>query len=151
MINCDLNVIEKEILVKDVQSLIEKYFLDFSNACLVYEGIQQALLMPLLDWKYADNRAKSCLRLVISDANNEIRLEKAPSSNVFFTRIIEEKASDGPYYKKDEELILRKSRSISESIFANGKGVMLNREYYKADDDGMLTFFADRLCSSRVR
>ncbi len=149
---CTITIEEQYLSASDVPALVQKSFADTTKTCLVYEGISRAVVMELKDWDYPTAWEKDCLRLTVSNAAQEIRVEKNMGEDTFSVRIIqEEKLSPNAqvtYYKQEANLILRKTHAIATHIFAGGKGRIRTCEYFMADEDGMLTFYADRLCGT---
>ncbi len=138
---CDLEIIDdRTVQAGEVEQLIREEFTE--DAAVLVECTKFASLEPLSEAKIADN-LNMCLRMIVSSKSSELRLEKK-GNGAFFCRIIHERPGTKYYIRKDR-LLFRKTSRISPSIFNGGAGRIVNREYYTADNDGMLVFVADRL------
>lgn len=141
-----MTITECEIAPAQLEGLIQEFFSDIKKVCIIYEGAQEAYVLPLCDWNMPSDMTSSlypCLRLVICDAKTELRLEKCIGAQSFVGRIIQEQEGQD-FYKEDATLLFRKTSSTHRELFKH-KG-LINREYFQKDEDGMLVFFADRLC-----
>ena len=138
---CDLVIEdEKTVPAGEVEMLIRSEFA--GDAAVLLECIRFASLGRLGEVKIAGN-IETCLRLIVSSAKTEMRFEKA-GKDAFFCRIVRERPGTG-YFARRDMLMFRKTSWISPAVYNGGSGRIVNVEYYKADDDGVLVFVADRL------
>lgn len=145
---CDLSCIQEDVPAIAVGSLLASYFSDSDEAVVLWESIKEFRLVSLSAFSFPKYWVQDCLRLIVSSDSCEIRLESGVTS--FSCRILKETADQGSYIVRQDNLLLRKTGSIEAELFSGGRGRMAHREYFIEDEDGMLTFYADRLAGTVV-
>ncbi|MBQ7607142.1 MAG: hypothetical protein IJU76_04145 [Desulfovibrionaceae bacterium] len=138
LMQCNLTVHTDTVAEKDIADLIAREFAE-KPACALLETTREAHLLPLAELDL-ESVLPTCLKLIISNATKELRIEADAAG--FTYRLLTEEAGED-YRIREDTLFLRKSAAIHPEI-AKSRG-MRNREYFKEDEDGMYVFFADRL------
>lgn len=138
---CNLEFSEQEVGLKDVEAIALKTFKNEKNVPAFLETLHFVTLTPLQKIDFSQI-AHEMRRLVVFTPSMEIRFEYA--HGLMHCRTLRETPGKD-YVYRENKLLLRENTCQEAQWYQDGRGCVLNREYYTPDNDGLYVFMADRL------
>ena len=138
---CNLEIKEQGVPLKALEETIAKELGGIKNPPVFIETFGQVTLLPLDKIVFADI-LPDLRQMIVFTPTVELRFTY--SNGIMFGRILRE-TEGSDYAFREDKLLLRAGSTREADWYQNGRGRVLNREYYKQDDDGIYTFQVERL------